>query len=163
MKYDEYMQSQRWREKRERALEWAEHRCQLCASGDRLEVHHNTYENLGHEKPADLIVLCTTCHGRFHDRPPRPREDDGDVDLEAFRRLSRAWARSHVPSDAVLEARRRRVRLLYDVMIADDTESLRIQAIEDRAMAGDAQARADLIAMQKGMDATVRKLKGDAA
>ena len=29
---------------------------------DRLELHHITYERYNHEKPEDLITVCTRCH-----------------------------------------------------------------------------------------------------
>lgn len=32
----------------------------------RLEVHHLTYERIGHEHPDDLIVLCPACHADVH-------------------------------------------------------------------------------------------------
>ncbi len=39
--------------------------CQVCGSfgkGVRLEVHHKTYDRLGHEKDEDLVVCCDACH-----------------------------------------------------------------------------------------------------
>lgn len=65
--YERYLQSDGWKEKRERALGRAERRCQLCYSPDDLEVHHRTYERLGHERDMDLTVLCGACHGVFHE------------------------------------------------------------------------------------------------
>lgn len=65
--YREYLRSAHWKVTREAALQRAGHRCQLCGShSGTLEVHHNTYENIGNERPEDLIVLCRDCHGRFH-------------------------------------------------------------------------------------------------
>jgi biotin operon repressor len=61
-----YLRSAHWAETREAALERAEHRCQVCNGGDRLDVHHRTYERLGAEEPADLTVLCRRCHELFH-------------------------------------------------------------------------------------------------
>lgn len=29
-------------------------------------MHHRTYERLGRERPADLTVLCESCHQRYH-------------------------------------------------------------------------------------------------
>jgi len=66
MPYDEYLQTSHWHSKRYQALDRAKHRCQLCNSSKRLDVHHRTYENLGHEEPEDLIVLCRKCHEHFH-------------------------------------------------------------------------------------------------
>jgi 5-methylcytosine-specific restriction endonuclease McrA len=45
----------------------AGHKCQTCGTRDaRLDVHHNSYENYGDERPQDLTVLCERCHGLFH-------------------------------------------------------------------------------------------------
>ena len=35
-------------------------------------VHHRTYDRLGHEEAADLVVLCGSCHDRFHDAGEMP-------------------------------------------------------------------------------------------
>lgn len=64
--YDAYLQSAAWQERREVALVWADHCCQVCNSPHDLVVHHRTYERLGHEDPADLTVLCFECHDLFH-------------------------------------------------------------------------------------------------
>jgi hypothetical protein len=65
-RYAEYLASPEWRERRDRAIERAEGRCQLCNSDKRLNVHHRTYERLGYERDADLTVLCEDCHQHFH-------------------------------------------------------------------------------------------------
>ncbi len=64
--YSEYLKTDGWQTRRGRALERAENRCQVCNGEDRLEVHHRTYERLGHERAGDLIVLCRHCHQLFH-------------------------------------------------------------------------------------------------
>ena len=66
--YQEYLQTEHWRNKRYEALKRANHKCQLCGSKENLQVHHNTYDNRGNEKDEDLIVLCEICHGKFHDK-----------------------------------------------------------------------------------------------
>ena len=65
--YPEYLKTDHWQQRRLRALGKADNKCQVCAAVDRLEVHHNTYERLGHERDSDLVVLCRNCHGLFHD------------------------------------------------------------------------------------------------
>ncbi len=67
MPYAEYIKSPEWNRRRQVALKIAEHRCQLCNSPDELTVHHRSYEHLGAEKYADLIVLCWPCHKLFHE------------------------------------------------------------------------------------------------
>jgi hypothetical protein len=64
--YREYIVSQEWKEKADAAKERAGYRCQVCNSPDNLNAHHRTYENLGHEKPEDLFVLCQNCHEIFY-------------------------------------------------------------------------------------------------
>jgi hypothetical protein len=67
--YSEYLKSGEWKSRREHAIIRARHRCQVCNTpeeGAILDVHHRTYENLGNEMSADLIVLCRGCHRLFH-------------------------------------------------------------------------------------------------
>jgi 5-methylcytosine-specific restriction endonuclease McrA len=69
IEYRDYLASPEWQATAAAALERADQRCQVC-NADRwfspLEVHHRTYERLGAERPADLIVLCRHCHDLFH-------------------------------------------------------------------------------------------------
>lgn len=67
LSYSEYLKTEWWQQRRAKALAYAEHRCQVCNSDKRPEVHHRTYERLGHERAADLVVLCRDCHQLFHD------------------------------------------------------------------------------------------------
>jgi 5-methylcytosine-specific restriction endonuclease McrA len=67
--YKEYISSDEWKEKSKHAKEKAEWKCQLCnksGTNKTLHTHHRTYENLGNEKDGDLIVLCQSCHEKFH-------------------------------------------------------------------------------------------------
>lgn len=66
MPHDEYLTTKHWRTRRLVALDRAEHRCQFCGGTDRLEVHHNSYDNKWNERDADLLVLCHACHARHH-------------------------------------------------------------------------------------------------
>ena len=65
--YGEYLNSEWWQQRRAKALAEGGHKCRICAASATLEVHHNTYERLGHERAADLVVLCRKCHQLFHD------------------------------------------------------------------------------------------------
>ena len=81
--YLSYLQSPKWRKKRNAALEKAGHKCQLCNSKRNLHVHHKTYRNIGNERPEDLIVLDARCHMKFHDRlVPQPNVYPGNVKQE---------------------------------------------------------------------------------
>lgn len=73
--YEEYIKSADWQVKRKAALSRAGGRCQLCRGTKRLNVHHNTYANLGDERDEDLVVLCKKCHDIYHvKRDGRTRE-----------------------------------------------------------------------------------------
>lgn len=73
MTYHEYLNSIEWQRTRKHKLEEAHGRCQLCDCGAGVCVHHRTYDRLFNERLDDLIVLCQSCHDRFHDKlPPTP-------------------------------------------------------------------------------------------
>lgn len=67
MPYQDYLESDEWKQRREWVLEDAGHRCQVCNAPNDLHVHHRTYERRGCEKPGDLTVLCAECHRLFHE------------------------------------------------------------------------------------------------
>jgi hypothetical protein len=69
MPYAAYLKTAHWQDVRQRALGRAEGRCQLCGTAGSLDVHHNTYERRGKERPSDVIALCRTCHAKHHDAP----------------------------------------------------------------------------------------------
>jgi hypothetical protein len=58
-----YREEPEWQVRRVQALTRAGYKCQTCSRRDTtLDVHHNTYENYGDERPQDLVVLCRSCH-----------------------------------------------------------------------------------------------------
>jgi 5-methylcytosine-specific restriction endonuclease McrA len=66
-----YLRSPLWRLRRRIWIVRAGGRCQHCHSRRRLTIHHRTYRRLGHERRADVTVLCWHCHHRQHG--PRAR------------------------------------------------------------------------------------------
>jgi len=72
--YAKYLASKHWKEVRDRALSFAEYRCQVCNSDKSLDVHHRTYENIGREPIQDLTVLCKECHALFHKGTTRRKQ-----------------------------------------------------------------------------------------
>jgi hypothetical protein len=68
VKYDEYIKSDAWLEKRHRVWRRDGMRCVECGSAMNLQCHHLTYENLGNEPLQDLVTLCRSCHSEKHDR-----------------------------------------------------------------------------------------------
>lgn len=68
MAYKDYLKTDHWKEVSRKAKMRADYKCQLCGYDKSLHVHHNDYSRRGEELPSDLIVLCKTCHGKFHDK-----------------------------------------------------------------------------------------------
>ena len=63
--YKQYLKSKHWKNKKREFLSVQGKRsyaCYLCHKRTKLEIHHITYENLGNEPLADLILLCRKCH-----------------------------------------------------------------------------------------------------
>jgi 5-methylcytosine-specific restriction endonuclease McrA len=79
--YRAHLRSPEWAAIRKAALIRAGHRCAFCgrslaalrSRGRHLEVHHNTYENMPHERPEDLTVLCAGTPGSCHTVADRQR------------------------------------------------------------------------------------------
>ena len=69
MPFEEYRLTPEWQTRRSATLARAGRRCQACGTrGARLDVHHNSYDDYGEERPQDLLALCGDCHALFHAR-----------------------------------------------------------------------------------------------
>lgn len=64
--YSEYIQSETWQKKRLQRIELDNFQCRMCGSAVNLQVHHISYEHLGHEPMDDLVTLCYCCHKTVH-------------------------------------------------------------------------------------------------
>ena len=60
--YYEYIRSTAWKRLRNTVLVRDRNICQVCFSRLATQVHHKTYKRIFHEKPEDLISVCTRCH-----------------------------------------------------------------------------------------------------
>ena len=69
LNYYEYINSPEWQEIRKLALQRASYKCQICGKTNDLDVHHNSYSNLGNEQEhlEDLVALCAEHHQLYHD------------------------------------------------------------------------------------------------
>jgi 5-methylcytosine-specific restriction endonuclease McrA len=81
----EYLQSKEWKTFRTTIHNKYNHKCTVCGSTKRLEVHHNTYERLGAEKIGDCTLLCRTHHQQIHDIAGYSRETLFPISLIAQR------------------------------------------------------------------------------
>lgn len=80
-RYDAYLLSTEWREKRRRVMRRANGMCEGCGEQGATEVHHLKYprncfpgspEWIAREKLFDLRAICRSCHSDVH-----PEEDEG--------------------------------------------------------------------------------------
>lgn len=64
--YQEYLQSESWKELRLKVLEYYNYQCYDCDS-NATEVHHISYEHLFFDEEFDdCIPLCHDCHVKKH-------------------------------------------------------------------------------------------------
>jgi ribosomal protein L37AE/L43A len=73
--YAEWMGSRDWLRWREQWwAQWVERHdsepvCAVCDTPWTLrhgDLHHRSYDRLGHEHPSDVVALCRPCHHRLH-------------------------------------------------------------------------------------------------
>lgn len=59
--YRDVMKSERWRNLRREIIADFQ-QCERCDSKENLQLHHDSYENLGRETWKDVELLCVDCH-----------------------------------------------------------------------------------------------------
>jgi len=63
--YEDYLNSDEWKDKRRRVLERDRHTCQACLRRPADEVHHLTYRHVFNEPLFDLMSICRLCHRKL--------------------------------------------------------------------------------------------------
>ncbi len=66
--YGVYLRSPEWQERRRLVLLRAQGNCEGCRLAPATDVHHRTYDNVGHEFLFELLALCRPCHDRYHEQ-----------------------------------------------------------------------------------------------
>lgn len=74
IEYERYLLSTDWKITRAIAKARAGNRCEKCGASGPLQVHHVSYDRLGHEWQDDLSVLCGKCHVEAHKEITKSRE-----------------------------------------------------------------------------------------
>ena len=64
--YRQYLRSDQWKQMRTKVRRRSRGWCERCKVGRRADIHHLTYERLGHEELTDLIAVCRPCHEWLH-------------------------------------------------------------------------------------------------
>lgn len=72
-RYDAYMVSAEWRERRHAVLKRDNQECRQCGERHGLTVHHLTYARVFRERLEDLITLCRNCHEQRHRKTDAPQ------------------------------------------------------------------------------------------
>ena len=77
-RYEEYISSREWKEKRKQIAIKRNFICEMCKEKvkENFHVHHLTYENFTNEKDEDLMLLCQKCHEKIHYRENDAKNDD---------------------------------------------------------------------------------------
>lgn len=73
MPYNDFLKTPYWSTISAYKKYQTNYKCSICGSKNNLSTHHSTYERHGYEHlytviKNDLIVLCQSCHDKFHDK-----------------------------------------------------------------------------------------------
>ena len=74
-KYKEYLQSERWEQKRQEAIRYYGGICNFCGTAINLRVHHINYAHLGNEPMSDLMLICDECHEKLHEQDIKKKSE----------------------------------------------------------------------------------------
>ena len=89
--HQEYINSPKWKAKRQMVLERDNFRCRKCGTGKNLDVHHITYEHLGNEPLDDLVTLCRCCHEEVHESDINKTKKEQELqELSVYQLLKKA-------------------------------------------------------------------------
>lgn len=65
--YRAYLLSDKWQSKARKVRERADFKCEKCGQNTNgLDVHHQTYDHVFHERLDELMCLCRECHELTH-------------------------------------------------------------------------------------------------
>jgi hypothetical protein len=92
--YQDYLNSDEWKELRAKAYSRANNRCELCAN-DAQAVHHIQYpKDFKDDDTANLLVVCNICHDKLHGKNldvPAFNEEGLRQRKLLIKALSNAW------------------------------------------------------------------------
>ncbi len=77
-KWEDHMASTEWQILRQKVFKRCNGMCEGCNERRAVQVHHLTYDRLGHEMLFDLVAVCLACHASIH---PHHHEGDEEDDL----------------------------------------------------------------------------------
>ena len=75
-KYEEYLQSDKWKKIRRERFRIDGYQCQICGTAKNLDAHHVSYEHLGQpEEIDDLVTLCRKCHEKLREQDIKKKSE----------------------------------------------------------------------------------------
>jgi ribosomal protein S14 len=82
--YNEYLQSDEWKQKRAKVLARAKHQCEVCGEKAATEIHHLHYKHVFAEFLFELVAVCDDCHQRLHADESDSENAEEDSDEGSF-------------------------------------------------------------------------------
>ncbi len=64
--YKRYLRSNAWAMRKNAYYKRFNRQCAACGSSKRIQLHHVSYDQLGHEPDQDLVPLCHKDHRNAH-------------------------------------------------------------------------------------------------
>lgn len=64
--YKQYLRSNAWAMRKNAYYKRFNRQCAACGSWKRIQLHHVSYDSLGHEPDQDLVPLCYKDHRNAH-------------------------------------------------------------------------------------------------
>lgn len=102
--YQDYLESDKWRRKRNERIRKDGYRCVRCGTAKNLCVHHVTYIRLGNEDvDDDLVTLCMKCHEDVHKFDIKGRPSDIDAETKRLAAYARKRDRSKVYANRFMD------------------------------------------------------------
>ena len=88
--YEDYINSNAWKRKREEILNRDKHTCQICGKKyGTMNVHHIAYEDhIEETREYDIITLCPNCHKLVHNIQ-KQMDDYSEMEMKL---LKEKWA-----------------------------------------------------------------------
>lgn len=85
-RHREYINSDKWRKKKESYYSKYEKKCFICGD-EKVDLHHRSYSRFGKEKHKDLIPVCRFHHEMIH----RIQKDNNWTVKRATKYLTKMW------------------------------------------------------------------------
>ena len=85
-KYSQYLLSPEWAGLKQ--LAYMKHGTKCICGRKATEIHHLTYKRIFNERLNDLIPLCGTCHGIYHELEEKAKNCEPTPDPELVKTLT---------------------------------------------------------------------------